>query len=239
MGLLTGPATGEVVEISVTMEAKQRLVAGLSWDPRPDEEVGKKERKKYRWAQLKKSIGMMMENPEMLSYFMKRPGSMKEKSDHQGRQSEYPYYDLDLHCFIYDNTGQFYAVIDPSAEHATDPSHKIYHSGEDMEGHRKYDDEQIHIELKGLPDNLTEFVFMIESDCMHEFDKVLNPAVRFADAYTNKNFLQVQIGDLPDSNAFAFVFCRVFRRDDKWFIQNISEFTDFDQNWPEYLKRYL
>ena len=100
------------------------------------------------------------------------------------------------------------------------------------------DDEQIYIHLNSLPANVSEFFIVVLSDCAHTLKNVPHPAVHVTDSQGNKALLKVEIDKLPDNDKYAFVFCRIYRDGDSWKTKNISHFTDFDQDWPQYLPQF-
>lgn len=223
MGLIVGPEKGQSEELRISPEAHHRIVVGLSWDP--------KEENSKIWA-LKNLINS-------ISYAVTKQRIM-EKLDMPERDAHYTLFDLDLYCFAYDQKGMLKAQIDVTAWNTIDESGKIYHSGEDMDGMGGPDDEQVHIEFKNLPDDYNDFFFVVESDSRHNLSAVSNAQIRIADSMTEKNQLHVDITKLPENKEFAFVFCRLHKNDGRWMLQNLSDFTDFQENWSDYLKnKYL
>jgi len=219
MGLIVGPKKDESVELQVSPDGKRRIVIGLSWDP--------KEENSKTWA-LKNLINSIS--------FSVTKERLMEKLDIPGRDIHYTLFDLDLYCFAFDKNGDLKAQVDVLAWNAIDASKKIYHSGEDMDGMGGPDDEQVHIELNGLPDDYNDFFFVVESDSRHNLSQVTNAHIRLADSKTEKDQLRVDITKLPENEEFAFIFCRLHKKEGRWMIQNLSKFINFQEDWPAYLK---
>lgn len=227
MGLITGPQKGQSKKLEITQEARHRIVIGLSWDKK-DLSRSQKVEQTLRGIDdiLFGSIFLFKANSERIF----------EKMDTAAREATDQNFDLDLSCYAFDKDGNFKNVVDPDAWNAVDESGKIYHSGDDMVGDQGPDDEQIHIEFKDLPEDLNEFFIVVQSDCAHSFKDILNPEVRIADSMTDKNTLQVELDKLENNDQYGFVFCRIFKKEQDWHVQNISEFCEFEQDWPDFLK---
>ena len=229
MGLITGPAKGDSAKLDITNEGRRRVLIGLSWDSK---DLSKKELLTQTLSSLK---DIAFGDITLLKANARR---VHEKADLEGQDADDQNFDLDLSCFAFDEKGTFQALVDPVAWNAIDESGKMYHSGEDMTGDGGGDDEQIYVELTGLPEHLHEFFIVVQSDCAHSFDKVLNPMIRVADSKSNANALQVNINQLEHSDAYGFVLCRIFRDGDDWQITNISTFCAYKEDWPEFLAQF-
>ena len=229
MGLITGPAKGETAKLNITDEGRRRILIGLSWDSK---DLSHKELLTQTLASLN---DIAFGDITLIKANIKR---IYEKADLEGQDTDDQNFDLDLSCFAFNEQGIFQALVDPLAWNAIDESGKIYHSGEDMTGDGGGDDEQVYFELNELPDNLQELFIVVQSDCAHSFDKVLNPMIRVADSKSDANCLQVNINQLEHSDAYGFVFCRIFKQNDSWHITNISAFCQYKENWSKFLAQY-
>lgn len=225
------PKKNETVPLQVTKKARERILVALNWEPR---ELTKEEKHNRTLRGLK---DVLNGNIFLLAHNIRKIGEKTDSPD--GRETSDTAYDLDLCCYGYDRDGNFALLIDTDAWNAIDESGKIYHSGDNMEGYSGHDDEQIYIELKDLPDQYTDFVFVIKSDCAHELDVLETVSARVADSFTNSDLLHIDMAALEDKGNYAYVFSHIHKRNGEWFLKNISEFTDFENDWPEYLKKYL
>jgi tellurium resistance protein TerD len=229
MGLVTGPAAGTSTKLEITRQSQERVLIGLSWDAR---DMSKKELRQQKLSGLKDAL------KGGFSLLKGNLTRLHEKLDEDGRDANDLNFDLDLICFIYDADGNYISAVDQEAWTSMDDTGHVYHSGEDMVGSGGPDDEQIYIHTKNLPIHIHELFFIVLSDCAHAFKDVLNPMVHVTDSYSNKPLLKVEIDKLPDSDKYAFVFCRICRDGEDWAVQNISQFTEFEQDWPQVLKQY-
>ncbi len=230
MGLVVGPQPGNSQSIELVPSTHGRILIGLSWDAR---DLTDKEKHKVALSGLKDllsgSIWLLKANYSRLM----------EKMDKEERDHADANFDLDLSCYLYDDKGEVVGLVAPDAWHAITETGHVYHSGEDMDGIGGPDDEQVYIHTNGLPENIRDVFVVVQSDCAHSLKNVLNPAIHVTDSKADKALLKVQIDKLPDNDKYAFVFCRLHRDEsNKWRMTNISHFTDFDQDWPEYLKQF-
>lgn len=228
------PKAGETVPLKVTQEARHRIFAGLSW-----EASDTKPSAQYYAAQFIDSLWILIKHPRLINRFRENTHLLYQKDDQAGRETDDPNFDLDLACFAFGKDGSFKSFVDPSAYNAIDPTEKMYHSGDNMDGVSSVDDEQIHIELKGIEQHYNHFFVVIESDCMHRLSDVGHVKIRLADAMTDASFLECDLSTLKGNNNYSFVFCHVFQKDGAWHLKNISEFVDDNRNWSEFLKKYL
>lgn len=229
MTVLKGIKPGVIATLPVTQESQHRILVSLRWDPQnlSEEQLinilqsGEKDIANAHGFALKINTNRLM-----------------EKRDMQERETDDPRYDIDLYCYAYDKNGQFKTVVDPSAWNAIDDAGKIYHSGDSFAGAGKFDDEQIYIELREAQEHYSNFFFVVESDCMHDFSAIKNSFARLSDSKTDETILHVDLSELPDAESFAFVFCHIWWDGENWKYQNISEFCDYEQDWPAYLKKF-
>ncbi len=230
MGVLTGPQKGQQTKLNVTKEAQHRMLIGLSWDAN---ELSSEEKRTQRISSIK---DILFGDILLAKANFDRMG---QKMDTEGREEHDPNFDLDLSCFALDCDGNIKSVVDPSAWNAIDETGKIYHSGDAETGIYAHDDEQIHIELKDLSTDIEDIFLVVQSDCKHSIDKIKNAQIRVADSMTDKNFLAVDMNELENNEHFGFVFCRIFKQETEWHVENISEFCKFDEDWNVYLKQFI
>lgn len=145
-------------------------------------------------------------------------------------------YDLDLSCYVFDSHMNLKCVIGPEEGNYSDPSKKVYHSGDQIHGSAgTSDDEQAFVETKNLPEDYAHFFFVVETDGRYSLNETPNASVRLACSRTNKNALLKQIS--APQGAHGYVFCHVFREGDGFAYRDISEFADFDAGWVRTLKQ--
>lgn len=228
------PSKGNTIKLNLAGSKRERILVGLSWEPN-----AKKGSQSYYGVQLLNSLKIIVRNPELIKLFIQNPDLLTQKEDSEDREKDDPHYDLDLCCFAIDKEGNCKNWITPDAYNAIDTTEKIYHSGESMDGAGVLDDEQIHIELKNLEEHYKHFFIIVESDCMHRLSMMEGSKIRLADGSTNTDFLSCEISKLKESDKYSFVFCQIFHDGIEWNLKNISEFAQENENWPEYLKKYL
>ncbi len=229
MTTIIGPKKGETALLEITKEAKHRVLIGLSWNPK---ELSASEK---RGQMLSGIQDVLFGNIFLVKANMNR---IHEKMDRSGRDTNDPNHDLDLICFVYDENGKMISLVDPDAWNAVDNTGQIYHSGDDYTGEGGNDDEQVHIELRDLPKSIHEFFIVVQSDCTDTIDKIDSPVIRVCDSISNTDLLKVNLEDEKNNDKYGYVFCRIFRDQDDWKIQNISEFCSFEENWEEHFKKY-
>lgn len=167
------------------------------------------------------------------------PGLMgKVKALAKGKET---HHDLDLSCYAYDEYKAFAGFVSALPEHASIANDHIYHSGDNEEGVGEGDDEEISVELKDLPDNIHHIIFTATVSTGQSFADVNSPEIRVADGYTNHNFLHHDIGADNAKNANVFVFVKLQRNDEGWFLTNISEYARDSEirDYEEFIRTYL
>ncbi len=196
-------AKGQKAPLNHTRQARERVVVGLSWDPRED--------KVNRVRHM-----------------------LKTDSQH----------DLDISCYVYNAQGEFIDFIGAEAQDSVDQTGKIYHSGDDMTGAGKGDDEQISAELAELPDHVHGLVFLVEIKSRHVFSDIDEPFCRLADGMTDQNLFEAAMSHDDSVDKNAFVMCSIFRSTEQtsgWMLYNVSEYPDISQieDWGSYLAQFV
>lgn len=153
-------------------------------------------------------------------------------------------HNLDLACFIYGKDKRLIGVVSQSPDYATDVSGHIYHSGDNKEGARDGDDEEISIELKDLPANIESLIFTVSISSGHVFDEINQPQIHLYDAYTRHNFLDCNIALAdPEQKQADFLVFAMIKRDSEhgWMLHRLYHFEKNigDLPVPEYLKQHL
>lgn len=151
-------------------------------------------------------------------------------------------YDLDLTCIMYDAEGEFVDGVSGKPDETIDDSGKVYHTGDDVSGVGKDDDEQVSVELKDLPDYIHHIFFVVEIQSAHTFGDVINPEIRITDAMTNQDLIKAPIGQSTEAHhSSACVFMHLYRENEQWMMHYIDDYMDVSDvaDWTEKLKDYI
>lgn len=153
-------------------------------------------------------------------------------------------HDLDISCFVFDETGAYIDFVGPMAQDSMDQSGAIYHSGDDATGEGDGDDEFVSCELAGLPADVHSLVFVTEIRSGHKFGEVAAPFMRIADGMTDRNLHELDMSGTAGEDREACVMARIFRDSASstgWSLHIINEFPDLSDvpDWGTYLTRYL
>jgi len=151
------------------------------------------------------------------------------------------YHDLDLACFTYDKDHNFIASVSAEPGQSIDHTGRIYHSGDNVEGHGEGDDEEISVELKDLDTNIYHIIFTAEIRTGHVFREIDAAEIRIADGYTNHNFVKTALIDDDGLDKNTYVFVHIYRNGDEWNLHHVGEYLDSDnvEEWPTTLKNFL
>ncbi len=147
--------------------------------------------------------------------------------------------DLDLTCILYDANGHCLGDVSSEAARSIDRSGAVYHSGDDVTGLGKGDDETISVELIKLPGNIHHAVFVVDMKTNHTFGQIRNPEIRIADGMTNQNQLDVKFNNGGNNN--AYIFAHLARNESAWMLHYIGQFIDTASvsDWSEVIKPHL
>lgn len=153
-------------------------------------------------------------------------------------------HDLDISCYVFDDTGEYIDFVGPMAQDSMDQTGCIYHSGDDATGEGSGDDEFISCELAGLPEDTAHLFFVTEIQSEHVFSDVDEPSLRIADGMSNNNLFELQMATTIGAGAKACIMARIFRNSASptgWSLHVIDEYPDLDDvsDWGSWLKRYL
>ncbi len=200
-----------------------------------------------RWDAVEEAV----ERPEL--YKLSKPEGA-DKSEHT-RGFTNPYgedikaeigvvketFDVDLICLMFDENGQIVDAVSPMEGEEIDQSGKVYHSGDERHGASINDDEIISVELKDLPEYIHQMVFFATVQSGHDYSAIVNPEARIFDAMNDRDLLLVRMDGAEAEGKTAFIFCRIYRGEEDWMIQNISEFRIDAEiaDWAEEVKPFL
>lgn len=216
-------------KIKLDLDGRRRLMIGLSWDPMDSRHAPDPEQRERFY----------LYDVDRAFMFLQHIRSTEKYEDGKGREKDYAHFDLDLICFVLDRDGKEVAYTGPAASDMIDKAGAVYHSGENYSGYGGYDDEQIHIEMNAVPAHYENLFFIVASDSKFSLNQVKNPSVRLVDCKTEKTLVETPVKAPVDRETFAFIYANLYRKGDEWFLQEIGEFADGEQDWPAYLKRYL
>ena len=218
--------------LDVTPKAQYRVVVALSWEPK---ELTFKEMRGMFWMGLKDGLtgsGWALFRQNLARMVKKR----KPSND---RELKNPEYDLDLACFGFDDYGSYISHVDHTAIHAIDAHEKFYHSGENVSGFGKHDDEQIHLELRSADDHYSHFIFVIAGNEIHNLTQVSHARIRLIDSMSGKTFFEDNLGSEDADDNQAYIFCHIFNQGDKWHVSYIRDFCKQPEDWIEFLNVYI
>lgn len=149
------------------------------------------------------------------------------------RRTDGPAYDLDASIIGLDSTGKC-AGADWFVyyNHPTAPNDVIVHQGDNLTGGGDGDDEQISIDLAGMPANVTELVVAVtiyeaKARGGQNFGLVENAYVRVIDETTNTELRRFDLTEDTETGVNSMVFGKLYRRDQSWNFRAIGDgFTD-------------
>ncbi len=150
--------------------------------------------------------------------------------------------DLDLMCALYTGGNEFIDAISGTPNESRDETGHVYHSGDNTSGEgSSYDDEQISVELRDMPDEIRQIIFFAEIQSAHTFENINAPALRIADAASNDDLFQVNLDQAEGADKTAYVFARVFCHDNNWIVQYIGEYINGAEieDWIDTLEQFL
>ncbi|MBK6895074.1 MAG: TerD family protein [Alphaproteobacteria bacterium] len=234
------------MKIKLDLSGKQRLMAGLSWEPLVSKDAPNPEANTQREKIFTNDVMGIFHRVYYYLYEVKRSYSFlvhirsaEKDEDGKGREKNYAHYDLDLLCYVLDKEGKPAAYSGPAAADMIDKEEVVYHSGEDYSGYGGNDDEQVHIEMNHIPEAYQNIFFIAASDSKFSLNQVKGPSIRLVDCKTEKTITETPIKAPVDKETYAYLYGRLYRKGSEWFFQEIGEFTDGEQDWPVYLKKYI
>ncbi len=151
------------------------------------------------------------------------------------------HHDLDLACFTFDSHNTLVSTVSPEQAQNIDESGKIYHSGDNVEGHGEGDDEQLSVELKDLDPNIHHILFTAKIQTGHDFYDVADPVMRLVDGFGNDMLLETTIDHEEGHDKNVFVFAHIYRSGESWQLHHVAEYLSSEENaeWREALSQFL
>lgn len=153
-------------------------------------------------------------------------------------------FDLDVSCFIYGAGRTFLDYVSGMPGEMVDKSGSIRHSGDDTDGAGDGDDEHILVDLANCPSDVEQIIIVVEVASAHAFSDIIRPQIRFVKEGEKTEMSATDLSQSGKADNSACVWARLERNKhepDKWFLQQISHFTNHEyiEDWPEYLTKYL
>ncbi len=223
---MAGLAKGDKTKLDYSIEARQRICIGISWD----------------------AIEENVERPEVYHHAPSKADENEENVINPygydidaeiGKVTET--FDVDLICLIFNAEGELVDAVSPMDGEEVDQTGKIYHSGDERHGASINDDEMIAVELKDLPEHVHHMVFLSIIQSGHDFSYIQNPEARVYDSKRNTDMLAEPIVGPNTDGQTAYIMCRIYRGEEDWMIHHIGEFrVDTDvADWGEEVKPFL
>ena len=128
-------------------------------------------------------------------------------------------FDLDASCFLVNAMGRTTADGFIFYNNLIGPNKCIVHQGDNRTGEGDGDDEQIHIELNKVPDNLEKIAFTVtiyEAEQRHQnFGQVSNAYIRIIDEATGTELVRFDLGE-DFSIETAVVVGELYKNNGEW-----------------------
>jgi len=131
--------------------------------------------------------------------------------------------DLDASAIAFDANGAKLEVV--WFMHLKEFRGALWHTGDNVSGQGEGDDEQIRVDLLGLPQQVAAIVFTITSFRGHKFSDVRNAFCRLLDTDTGQELVRYELSDSQPATA---VIMAMLRRTPAgpWEMRAIGEFHD-------------
>lgn len=129
-------------------------------------------------------------------------------------------FDLDAAAFLLTDSGQISRTEDfVFFGNLTHPSGAVQHMGDNLTGAGDGDDEQIKINLMGVPENITKIAFTVtiyEAELRRQnFGQVNNAFIRIYNEANGEEILRYDLGE-DFSIETAAVFGEMYKNNDEW-----------------------
>lgn len=132
--------------------------------------------------------------------------------------------DCDASALTFDSKGTFQGIA--YYGNKTEANGCVKHHGDNLTGEGDGDDEQITVDLKNMPSNISKVVFAVNIyDCVsrkQDFGMVNNAFIRLVDKTTNKEICRYNLSD-KYSGKTAMIFAEVYKEDNEWKVRAIGE----------------
>jgi stress response protein SCP2 len=131
--------------------------------------------------------------------------------------------DLDASVIAYDQTGRKLEIV--WFMHLKEFGGALRHAGDNLTGRGDGDDEQIHVDLPGLPSTVVSLVVTITSFKGHKFTEVANAYCRLVDADTGQELVRYNLSEAQPASAVIMAMLRRTAAG-TWEMRAIGEFHD-------------
>ncbi len=131
--------------------------------------------------------------------------------------------DLDASVIAYDQTGRKLEIV--WFMHLKEFGGALRHGGDNLTGRGDGDDEQIHVDLAQLPQNVASLVVTITSFKGQKFTDVVNAYCRLVDAVTGQELVRYNLSEAQPASAVIMAMLRRTAAG-TWEMRAIGEFHD-------------
>lgn len=100
----------------------------------------------------------------------------------------------------------------------------VKHSGDNLTGVGKGDDEVIKVFLDKMPESVTDVVFCVTSYRGQTFKKIKNAFCRFVESDSNKEIARYNLSDMEDKT--ALIFGRIYKHNSEWKAMGLGQFCN-------------
>jgi stress response protein SCP2 len=120
-------------------------------------------------------------------------------------------------------------------------SNAIWHLGDNLTGAGDGDDEQIHVELSGVPKNVDKLVFVVNIyqavPREQHFGMIQNAFCRIIDNRNNQEICRFNLSN-EYNGMTSLLFCEVYRHGEEWKFNALGQGTG-DPSLGEVVRRYV
>ncbi|TDC44892.1 TerD family protein [Actinomadura sp. KC345] len=126
--------------------------------------------------------------------------------------------DLDASCLLFDGSGNLADQVWFRQLRSKDGS--VLHTGDNLTGEGEGDDEVINVDLQGIPSNVTQLVFTVNSFTGQDFSQIENAFCRLVDEGTGQEIARYDLSGAGQHN--AQIMAKVTRDGDGWSMTAIG-----------------
>lgn len=120
------------------------------------------------------------------------------------------------------------------------PDQSVKHSGDNLTGAGEGDDEQIHVELSKVPNDVQKIVFVVNIyDCLkrkQDFGLIVNAFIRVVNSVSGQEFCKYNLTE-NYSGKTSLVVAEVYRHNNEWKFAAVGEGTN-DASLGELIRRF-
>jgi tellurium resistance protein TerZ len=126
--------------------------------------------------------------------------------------------DLDASCLLFDGSGNLADSVWFRQLRSKDGS--VQHTGDNLTGAGEGDDEVINVDLQGVPANVTQLVFTVNSFTGQDFSQIENAFCRLVDETTGQEIARYDLSGSGQHN--AQIMAKVSRDGQGWTMTAIG-----------------